>query len=122
MNTNTSPTTCHNCGRQIEVGQGIVKEIWDYPWDGSDTEGSIMQCIARYTICMYATECASHAADYSTDPVVLRQIASDVENLDADIRNRAAAALDDLREIARQTAIREEELMRESGYGAIGSY
>ena len=117
---NKHSAMCRECGQQLDAGQGVVFSRWDYPWDGSDTEGSIMEELERYAVCHNATECALRVVAQGTNVVALRRIAADAENL-GDLATQANAILGEYRLWANEQAIAAELVAREAGYGAIGS-
>jgi hypothetical protein len=96
-----------------------VYEVWGYPWDGSDDEGSISKCLERYMLCVQAGDCAARVVAYGSNVLALRRIARDYENL-GELANQARAALHDIAEMAQQQAITADLVAREHGYGAIG--
>lgn len=117
---NTHPAMCRECGQHLEAGQGVVFSVWGYPWDGSDTEGSIMEELERYAVCYNATECARRVVAQGTNVAALRRIAADAENL-GDLATQASAILGEYRLWANEQAIAADLVAREAGYGAIGS-
>lgn len=57
--TNRRPGRCRKCGRKLNPGQGYLIQISYFPWDGSDTEGSIAK--TRWDLeCIDPEECKNH--------------------------------------------------------------
>lgn len=117
---NTEASRCRDCGTDLEPGEGIVFSWWGYPWDGSDTEGSIMQELDRYTVCVHHTHCAERIVAQGRNVAALLEVAADYENL-GDLALKARAILDDWATLGRQQAEAAGAAARETGYGAIGS-
>lgn len=121
---NTKPQTCHNCGGTIEPMRGQRVEEWDYPWDGSDTEGSIARKLGEWHVhfdgdegCMKAACASGHNLDF------LRGLAhnSDLSQTWRDMARTAYNAhIKGNRELAEMIARGEEGAMREAGWGGIG--
>ena len=40
--------TCELCGKNVTALDGRSETTWEYPWDGSDTEGSIARPVTRW--------------------------------------------------------------------------
>jgi hypothetical protein len=93
--------------------------VWGYPWDGSDTEGSISQELERYAVCQNATQCAERVVHHGTNIAALKRITSDRENL-VDLAGTAAQILREYSQLAQAQAHTADLVARESGYGAIG--
>lgn len=119
MGPNRTTEYCHNCGEELNPGQGTTYERWGYPWNGSDTEGSVQVCQDRYTVCMMATDCARRVVERGSDIWALRQVAADYENL-GDLATQARAILGEWRDTMQAIARGEDMAAREDGYGAIG--
>jgi hypothetical protein len=118
---NRKPGICRDCGEHLANGEGSAFEVWDYPWDGSDTEGSVTQLMDSYMVCADVTECARRVVTQGTNVQALKRIARDHENL-GELANQAKAILHDYAELSRQQAITADLVAREQGYGAIGGY
>lgn len=116
---NTQLATCENCGQQLAAGEGLVYEVWDYPWDGSDGEGSITQMVDRYTICQMATDCARRVVAQGTNLRALRQVARDYENL-GELATQAREILNEWAAWRREEARTADLVAREDGWGVIG--
>lgn len=119
MGPNMAPATCENCGQHLATGEGLVYEVWDYPWDGSDGEGSIMQMMDRYTICQHATDCARRVVEHGTNLQALRQVARDREHL-GEMATQARAILNEWAAWQREEARTDDLCAREDGWGVIG--
>lgn len=116
---NTKPATCRDCGQSLAAGQGLTYESWGYPWDGSDTEGSIMVVLDSYTICQCRTDCARRVVEQGTNLQALRAVARDGENL-GNLATEARAILQTWAELAQAQAVTDDLVARESGWGVIG--
>lgn len=121
---NTTEHTCHNCGGVIEPGRGQRIEEWGYPWDGSDTEGSIAQKLGEWHVhfegdetCMRAACASGHNLDFLRDLF-------DNDTLNQTWREMARTSYNahakGSRELAEMIARGEEGAMREAGWGGIG--
>jgi len=116
---NTKPAVCRNCGQPLAPREGLVYEVWGYPWDGSDTEGSITEMLDSYAICIFATDCAERVVERGTNLRALRRIASDRENL-GELADRARQILREWSDLAQAEAHTADLVAREDGWGAIG--
>ena len=97
-------------------------ETWGYPWDGSDTEGSITELLSTDAECVMATDCARRVVAQGHNVKALRAIARDTENMYADIVAGARQALANLSKLAQEQAHTADLVAREAGYGAIGDH
>lgn len=116
---NTRKATCRDCDRRLEPGEGLVYEVWDYPWDGSDAEGSIMKKLESYTICQNRTICARRVVEQGNNIEVLRRIARDYENL-GELATEAKRILAEYRDVVLGIARANDAAAREGGWGVIG--
>lgn len=111
---------CRECGAVLNIGEGLAYETWGYPWDGSDTEGSITECLDTYMICQDRTDCARRVVGQGTNLAALRRVASDYENLGT-LATQACEILAEWSEYARELAHTNDLIARENGYGGIES-
>ena len=126
----TKPETCHNCGDEIEIGRGQHVEEWGYPWDGSDTEGSITEKLDEWYVHFQGVECLRAACACGCNMQYLRDVATGRDRVDGQDawgkqwRDMARAAYNahakSNRELAEMIARGEEGAMREAGWGVIG--
>lgn len=73
---NRKPVTCADCERTVGPGLAIEQPQGSGRW-----------------VCIFATNCARHAAVYALNPGVLERIAADTENLPKDVTRTAAGSL-----------------------------
>ena len=117
---NKSTGSCRNCGQQLGIGEALTYEVWGYPWDGSDTEGSVTRCLETYIVCNQATDCARRVVEQGTNMAALRRVASDYENL-GQLAVQARNILGEWSELAQEIAHTDDLVAREQGYGGIES-
>jgi len=121
---NTAPQTCHNCCGTIQPGQGQRVEEWGYPWDGSDTEGSITEKLDEWYVHFEGVDCLKAACASGHNLSYLRAVAEGETEFGQKWREMARAAYNaharSNRELAEMIARGEEGAMREAGWGGIG--
>lgn len=125
---NTAPQTCHNCGGTIQPGQGQRVEEWGYPWDGSDTEGSITEKLDEWYQHFPGVECLKLACASGQNLDYLKWWARGCPGsgfgkpADEWIKMARAAYnahAQHNRELAEMIARGEEGAMREAGWGGL---
>lgn len=118
---NRYSANCRDCGKLLQPGEGLLVEISEYPWDGSDTEGSVAET-------HYEVRC--NDPDWGCEKRVIENCHS-VRRLKEMANNRrdygiyadqARQALAELAELSRQQAITKDLVAREHGWGGIGGY
>lgn len=126
---NSTIQMCHNCGGNIEPGRGQRVEEWGYPWDGSDTEGSITEKLDEWYEHFTSEECltAACASGHNLDYLLwwvhgckgsgFGRPANRLANMARAAYNAHARGN---RELAEMIARGEEGAMREAGWGGIG--
>lgn len=126
---NTRPEICHNCGTKLKPGQGYRVEEWDYPWDGSDTEGSITELMVTWYEEPVGVECMKRCAANGHNLEFLRDFATGKRKAGHEpfakewrdiARSAYNAHVKGDRELADMIARGEEGAMREAGWGGIG--
>jgi len=125
---NGAMETCHSCGGEMQPGEGYLVEEWDYPWDGSDTEGSITEKMDEWYEHPSGVECLKTACRTGNNLDYLLwwargcpesgfgKCAKQWSDMARDAYN---AHRKGERELAEMIARGEEGALRESGWGGL---
>lgn len=126
---NTQPVTCSNCGQTAQPGDAYRVENWDYPWDGSDMEGSVTQMLDFWYEHPLSIACLKAACESGHNLDFLRSVARGSDGtaeFGPTWREMARQAYNEEvgfnREIAEMQAKQEDDSLREAGFGVIGGH
>lgn len=114
---NTKQAVCRDCGAVVNAGEGCQYEMWGYPWDGSDTEGSVSQLLDSWVTCGDFGPCHDRTIEQGTNVEALRRI---VKTTLPQWAKRAEKALSEIVRIRQQQAVAADLAAREAGWGTIG--